>query len=250
MSYNVHAGHNPDGKVACGAVGLIKESTEARIIKDYVIKYLKAANKSVHDCTVNDGKSSADVLKKIVTKCNKHDVDIDVSIHLNSGANDKKGNNKSTGVEVLVYSDKSKAYDEAKRICDKLSKLGFKNRGVKVRPDLYVLRKSESPALLIEVAFCDDKDDVAIFNKNKAKIGKLIAEALVNKTINIKPTEFKVKIKVDELNVRSGAGTDFKVNTTVKENEVYTIVDTSGNWGKLKSGAGWININSKYVDRV
>ena len=25
--YNVHAGHNPDGKKACGAVGLIKEST-------------------------------------------------------------------------------------------------------------------------------------------------------------------------------------------------------------------------------
>ena len=249
MKINVHAGHNPDGKVACGAVGLIKESTEARAIKDYVIKYLKADNHTVYDCTVNDGKSAADVLKKIVTKCDKHDVDIDVSIHLNSGANDKKGNNKTTGVEVLVYSDKSKAYDEAKRICDKLAKLGFKNRGVKVRSDLYYLRKVKSPALLIEVAFCDDKDDVTIFNKNKAKIGKLIAEAIVNKTINIKPAEFKVKIKT-ELNVRSGAGTDFKVVTTVNKNEVYTITETSGNWGKLKSGAGWINISSKYVDRV
>ena len=250
MKINVHAGHNPDGKIACGAVGLIKESTEARAIKDYVIKYLKAADQTVYDCTVNDGKSSADVLKKIVTKCNKHSVNIDVSIHLNSGANDKKGNGKSTGVEVLVYSKESKAYDEAKRICDKLAKLGFKNRGVKVRPDLYFLRKTDSPALLIEVCFVDDKDDVNIFNKNKAKIGKLIAEAIVNKTINIKPAEFKVKIKVDELNVRSGAGTDFKVDTSVNKNEVYTIVDTSGNWGKLKSGAGWINISSKYVDRV
>lgn len=249
MKINVHAGHNPDGKVACGAVGLIKESTEARAIKDYVIKYLKADNHTVYDCTVNDGKSAADVLKKIVTKCDKHDVDIDVSIHLNSGANDKKGNNKTTGVEVLVYSDKSKAYDEAKRICDKLAKLGFKNRGVKVRSDLYYLRKVKSPALLIEVAFCDDKDDVKIFNNNKAKIGKLIAEAIVNKTINIKPAEFKVKIKT-ELNVRSGAGTDFKVVTTVNKNEVYTITETSGNWGKLKSGAGWINVSSKYVDRV
>lgn len=249
MKINVHAGHNPDGKVACGAVGLIKESTEARAIKDYVIKYLKADNHTVYDCTVNDGKSAADVLKKIVSKCDKHDVDLDVSIHLNSGANDKKGNNKTTGVEVLVYSDKSKAYDEAKRICDKLAKLGFKNRGVKVRSDLYYLRKVKSPALLIEVAFCDDKDDVKIFNNNKAKIGKLIAEAIVNKTINIKPAEFKVKIKT-ELNVRSGAGTDFKVVTTVNKNEVYTITETSGNWGKLKSGAGWINVSSKYVDRV
>ena len=37
MKINVHAGHNPDGKVACGAVGLIKESTEVRAVKDKVI---------------------------------------------------------------------------------------------------------------------------------------------------------------------------------------------------------------------
>ena len=30
MKFTVHAGHNPDGKKACGAVGLIKESTENR----------------------------------------------------------------------------------------------------------------------------------------------------------------------------------------------------------------------------
>ena len=28
MVINVHAGHNPHGKVACGAVGLISESLE------------------------------------------------------------------------------------------------------------------------------------------------------------------------------------------------------------------------------
>ena len=249
MKINVHAGHNPDGKVACGAVGLINESTEARAIKDYVIKYLKSDGHTVYDCTVNDGKSAADVLKKIVTKCNAHTVDIDVSVHLNSGANDKGGNGKSTGVEVLIYSDKSKAKDEAARICTKLATLGFKNRGVKVRSELYYLRKVSAPALLIEVAFCDDKDDVKIFNNNKAKIGKLIAEAIVNKTINIKPAEFKVRVKTD-LNIRSGAGTDYPVVGCIKDNGTYTITDTSGNWGKLKSGAGWINISDKYVNRV
>lgn len=33
MIINVHAGHNPDGKVACGAIGIIRESTEARNVK-------------------------------------------------------------------------------------------------------------------------------------------------------------------------------------------------------------------------
>lgn len=51
---------------------------------------------------------------------------------------------------------------------------------------------------------------------------------------------YLVKIVVSSLNVRAGAGTSYKVNTKVKLNEVYTIVDTAGLWGKLKSGAGWI----------
>ena len=249
MKINIHAGHNPDGMVACGAVGHVKESTEARKIKDYVIKYLKAANQTVYDCTVDDGKSAADVLGKIVKKCNSHDVSIDVSIHLNSGANDKKGNGKSTGVEVLIYSKDSKAKDEAERVCKKLATLGFKNRGVKVRSDLYFLRKSKHPAMLIEVCFCDDKDDVKILNNNKAKIGKLIAEAIINKSINIKPTEFRVRVKT-ELNIRSGPGTDYPKVGVIKDNGTYTICDTSGNWGKLKSGAGWINISDKYVTRM
>ena len=41
MIINVHAGHNPDGKIACGAVGLIKESTEARKVKKEVIRLLR-----------------------------------------------------------------------------------------------------------------------------------------------------------------------------------------------------------------
>ena len=189
MKINIHAGHNPDGKVASGAVGLVKESTEARTVKDKVIQYLKKAGHTVYDCTCNDGVSQSDVLKKIVAKCNAHKVDLDVSIHFNSGANDKKGDGKSKGVEVLVYSEKSKSYDAAKRVCDKLSTLGLKNRGVKVRDDLYFLKHTNASALLIEVAFTDDFDDVEIYKKNVSKIAKYIAESLVNKTIKDNKTQ-------------------------------------------------------------
>ena len=57
--------------------------------------------------------------------------------------------------------------------------------------------------------------------------------------------------------VRSEAGThnpktgkEIKVNTTVKRNQVYTIVDENadGSWGKLKSGAGWICL--AYTNKV
>ncbi len=56
-------------------------------------------------------------------------------------------------------------------------------------------------------------------------------------------TPYLVKVNTAVLNVRSGAGTNHKINTTVKRGEVYTIVDEANGWGKLKSGAGWIKLS-------
>jgi hypothetical protein len=42
------------------------------------------------------------------------------------------------------------------------------------------------------------------------------------------------------VNVRAGAGLNYKIRTQVRKNEVYTIVAEQDGWGKLKSGAGWI----------
>lgn len=167
MKINVHAGHNPDGKIACGAVGFIRESTENRNVKNEVIRLLKLLGHTVYDCTVDNGVNAKDVLAKIVRKCNTHDVDLDVSIHFNAGANDRSGNSKTTGTEVFVYSANSKAKDEAERVCAEIAKLGFVNRGVKVKDNLYVLRNTNAPAMLVECCFVDDKDDVALYDHKK-----------------------------------------------------------------------------------
>lgn len=53
---------------------------------------------------------------------------------------------------------------------------------------------------------------------------------------------FLVKVTASVLNVREGAGTEYKVVTTVKKGEVFTIVEEKNGWGKLKSGAGWISL--------
>lgn len=42
MKVNIHAGHNPGGRVNREAIGLIKESTEARKVKNEVIRLLKS----------------------------------------------------------------------------------------------------------------------------------------------------------------------------------------------------------------
>ena len=80
----------------------------------------------------------------------------------------------------------------------------------------------------------------------ESKIPYIVKE--VNKRLAAKDkpatTSFKVKITVDELNVRAGAGTGYKVKSTVKKGEVFTIIQekkvAGKQWGKLKSGAGWI----------
>ena len=58
------------------------------------------------------------------------------------------------------------------------------------------------------------------------------------------------KVIVDELNVRQGPGTSYPIATVVHKGEAYTIVSMSGSWGKLKSGAGWINCSSRYCTKV
>lgn len=180
MIINVHAGHNPDGKKACGAIGLIKESTEARNVKNEVIRLLQLLGHEVHDCTVDDGSNQADVLTKIVKKCNERTVDLDVSIHFNSGANDKSGNGKTTGTEVYCYNASSKSVAFAKKTVDAIAQLGFKNRGVKYNSKLYVLKKTKSPAMLIECCFVDDADDIKLYDA--ASMAKAIVYGITGQT--------------------------------------------------------------------
>lgn len=53
---------------------------------------------------------------------------------------------------------------------------------------------------------------------------------------------FTVKVTVERLNIREGAGVDYAVVGVIEDCGVYTIVETVGNWGLLKSGVGWIHL--------
>jgi N-acetylmuramoyl-L-alanine amidase CwlA len=59
---------------------------------------------------------------------------------------------------------------------------------------------------------------------------------------------YKVKVTTSALNIRKGAGTNYKKVGSIKDKGVYTIVDEAFGeganlWGKLKSGAGWISLD-------
>lgn len=178
MIINVHGGHN-----ACvpGASGLIDEVTEDRRVKDLVIGKLQALGHTVYDCTDNTGTSQNANLANIVKLCNAHSADLDVSIHFNAAANDPSGDGKTTGTEVLVYSGTSKATTYAAAICARIADLGFQSRGVRERPDLYVLKRTKAPALLVECCFVDDADDVAIYDADA--MATAIVQGITGQTV-------------------------------------------------------------------
>jgi|GEM_PF-754729 len=180
--YNNSAGHNPDGKIGSGAIGLIKESTEARKVVEEMCKLLRENGHTANDLTVNNGTSATDVLNKLIEKHNGISADMNISVHFNSGANDKNGNGKTTGVEVLVY-NLSADNTVAKRVCDSIAKsTGLTNRGLKERPNLAFLRGTKGKAMLIECCFVDDADDVKLYNYKT--MAKAIVEGILNKSIS------------------------------------------------------------------
>ena len=64
---------------------------------------------------------------------------------------------------------------------------------------------------------------------------------------------FLVRVKISDLNVRSGPGTENK-RIQYCPKGTYTIVEVKAGtgskkgWGRLKSGLGWLSLD--YVDRI
>lgn len=54
------------------------------------------------------------------------------------------------------------------------------------------------------------------------------------------------KVKADDLNIRTGPGVGYTACGVIQDHGSYTMTEMSGSWGKLKSGAGWINCHEKY----
>lgn len=158
-TYNIHAGHAPyNSGGAYGAVGILNESIEDRKVKDKLIRLLINAGHTVYDCTCEKPYNQQWVLNEIVNKCNRNPVELDISIHLNSGRNDYNGDNSTGGCEVFGYD--TAVQNVGAKISAQIAKsLGIRDRGFKVNKSLFVLAQTKSPAILIECCFVDDKDD-------------------------------------------------------------------------------------------
>lgn len=161
MVITVHGGHNAN---VPGASGLIDEVTEDRLVTALVIQKLRELGFTVYDTTDDMGMTPNAVLRNVVSNNNSVNADLNVSIHFNAAAFDYEGDGQTSGTEVLVVNRDQPAYFYAESISKAISNLGFQNRGVQIRPNLYVLKNSKAPTVLVECCFVDDADDVALYN--------------------------------------------------------------------------------------
>jgi N-acetylmuramoyl-L-alanine amidase len=134
------------------------------------------------------------------------------------------------------------------------------NRGVKCE-NFTVIKNAAMPAVLIEYGFYTNKTDLAILKNNRQELAEATVKAICEyfkieyqkdiPVVNNK--DFLVKIIYsggDGLNVRQEPNTLSEINAKVYQNQVFTIVEEKNGWGKLKSGAGWISLNTKYVQKL
>ena len=132
------------------------------------------------------------------------------------------------------------------------------NRGVKCE-NFAVIKNAAMPAVLIEYAFYTNKTDLNILKNNRQELAVATVKAICEyfgveyKDANAPNKEFLIKViydGADGLNVRQGPSTLDAINTKVYKDQVFTIVEEKDGWGRLKSGAGWISLNAKYVSRI
>ena len=144
------------------------------------------------------------------------------------------GNKNSISIEMCMWSNKEKqrkTYENAAKLVAEL--MTIHNISIDNIKQHYHWSKKNCPQYL--------RENKHGFNWNWF-INLVKVEAGTAKLEAIKPESFKVKITADTLNVRTGPSTNYTITTTVKKNEVYTIVDVINNWGRLKSGAGYISL--------
>jgi N-acetylmuramoyl-L-alanine amidase len=200
MKVLIVPGHTLKG-VGSGASGYIDESEENRSLSKIVVKYLEFAGHNVDYYEVNEGK---DYLAKQVAKANSKDYDLVVQIHFNAF----KLTEGSMGTETYYLSDAGKVW--AEKVNDKLSTV-FKSRGVKKGEGLYWLKNTKClSSILIETCFVDSKHDTDTYKVNKDLIGKLIAEAINRKEINM-PKEVFYRVVAGSYTNKSNAEAQIKL---------------------------------------
>ncbi len=177
----IDQGHNPTGTWNMGAVGNgvfeqdinfevgIRLAALLRQNPRFEVKLSRPTAGTVL------GYDNSSALNARSAEANAWGADYFISIHSNA-AEDYHAN----GIEAFSYSDTDEGYPLGIALVDSLvNATGFPRRGMFVRPELSVLRKTEMPAVLVELGFVSNPAEAAVLASNP----DLFAQALYDGVI-------------------------------------------------------------------
>lgn len=124
---------------------------------------------------------------------NREGGDFLISIHRNSSPEA----NQYSGVESLVFDRSGKKVELAENINRELEEAGYRNLGIKERPGLVILRRSQMPAVLVEVGFLNTDRDNELFDRNFEGIAEAIAQGVLQ-TIREDAQETREKVQAEQ----------------------------------------------------
>ncbi len=157
----IDQGHNPQG-VNAGAEGFgYREQDITYQVGIYLRDILQQDGRFEARTSRNTpdevlGTSNATSLAARVNAANSWGADYFISIHCNANENPA-----INGSEVYVYREGSPAAQLARNVLNAIvARVGTKDNGVRVNPSLYVLRRTRMPAILVELAYITNAQDV------------------------------------------------------------------------------------------
>jgi len=142
----------------------LDEVDQARRVVDRVAELLGCPK--FHD---DVSTTQSDNLNRITSWHNKQTRELDVSTHFNAY------NGSAQGTEVLYVTQSELAAKMSKAIA---AAGPFTNRGGKYRSDLAFLNKTNKPAILLEICFCDNTSDSNKFTANFESVCNAIVTTL------------------------------------------------------------------------
>ena len=176
----IDQGHNPENPNAGAEGNGLQEQTITYRVGQELAELLRAngdfeVRLSRPTPTTALGTSNSTSLAARVNDANAWDADYFISIHTNASENPD-----ATGTEAFAYSSPSRAFSLARDIVNSISSAtGLRNRGAKVRPGLYVLRRTDMPAVLVELGFISNPADAALMDTRPDLFARGIYDGIV-----------------------------------------------------------------------
>lgn len=171
MKICINGGHYPH--LDSGALGShITEAEYTMELMESVASYLEAAGCEVLRVQEND-------LAEITSAANDWGADLFVSLHCNAA------NKRARGTESYAYTGSEEGRRLAACIQSQLTdSIDTVDRGVK-EASFYVLRYTDCPAALIEVAFIDNEEDEQLLLSHKDQIARAIARGVTDAVVSM-----------------------------------------------------------------